>query len=144
MWVAHRVAEETVTEGELISDDDVRLDKLAVGLSVLCLVHCLALPVALLLMPGLGSLVVGTESPFHWVLLGLALPVSGYALWHGYRHHGRRLVLVLGMLGLALMFVAVSHVVSARLETSLTVVGVLMLLCAHLSNIRQMHRCSHG
>jgi len=120
------------------------MDKLAIGLSVLCLLHCLALPVAMLVAPTLGSLVLGTESPVHWVLLGVALPVSGYALWHGYRHHGHRDTLLLGAAGLAIMLLAVTHVTSARLETPLTVVGVIALLVAHVMNVRHTARCSHA
>ena len=133
-----------MANGDLTGDDDTRLDRLAIGLSALCLVHCLALPVALLFVPALEAVVLGTESPFHWVLLGLALPVSGYALWHGYRHHGYRNPLLLGAAGLLVMLLAVAHVLSERLETPLTVVGVLALLAAHLGNIRHMARCSHA
>jgi hypothetical protein len=133
-----------VMDGEHSGDEGVRLDKLAIGLSVLCLVHCLALPMALLLAPALGTVVLGTESPVHWVLLGLALPVSGYALWHGYRHHGQRNALLVGAVGLSIMLIAVSHLISSRLETLLTVVGVALLLIAHVLNIRHTARCAHA
>jgi len=133
-------AERIVADREAV--DDTRFDKLAIGLSLLCLVHCLALPVALLVAPALGAVVLGTESPVHWVLLGMALPLSGYALWHGYRHHGYRIPLLLGTVGLAIMLLAVTHVTAARLETPLTVIGVLALLTAHLLNLRHNARCA--
>jgi hypothetical protein len=121
-----------------------RYDRVAIGLSIACLVHCLALPVALLLAPTLGPLMLGTESPVHWLLLGLALPVSVYALWHGYRAHGQLLGLWLGALGLLIMLVAVSHIFDRSRETVLTVIGVSLLLVAHLSNLRNesAHRAS--
>jgi MerC mercury resistance protein len=121
-----------------------RYDRLAIGLSVACLVHCIALPVALLLAPTLGPVMLGTESPVHWVLLGLALPVSVYALWHGYRAHRQVVGLWLGALGLVIMLVAVSHVFDRSLETVLTVIGVTLLLVAHLLNLRNesAHRTS--
>lgn len=121
-----------------------RYDRVAIGLSVACLVHCLALPIALLLAPTLGPLMLGTESPVHWLLLGLALPVSVYALWHGYRAHGQVLGLWLGALGLVIMLVAVSHIFDRSLETGLTVIGVSLLLVAHLLNLRNesVHRSS--
>lgn len=122
----------------------LRLDKVAIGLSVVCLVHCLALPVLVLAAPAVGALVLGTESPVHWLLLGLALPVSGYALWHGFRHHHQRLALLLGCCGLALMFVAVAHLTAATLELPLTVAGVLVLLAAHLLNLRFTAHCAHA
>jgi hypothetical protein len=119
-----------------------RYDRVAIGLSVACLLHCLALPLALLLVPTLGPVMLGTESPVHWLLLGLALPISAYALWHGYRAHGQVRGLVLGALGLAIMLIAVSHIFDRSLETVLTVVGVSVLLAAHLLNLRHdpLHR----
>lgn len=137
-------ADSRVSDREPSETDDVRLDRMAIGLSLVCLVHCLALPVIVLIAPALGSVVVGTESPVHWVLLCLALPVSGYALWHGYRHHHDRGALLLGGAGLALMLTAVSHLIAPSLETPLTVVGVLALLAAHLRNIRELNRCAHA
>ena len=137
-------AERVALEDEIRQDDGTRLDKLAIGLSILCLVHCLALPIALLVAPTLGAVVLGTESPVHWVLLALALPLSCYALWHGFRHHGHRNPLVLGVAGLAMMLFGVSHVTSRALEVPLTVIGVLLLLVAHALNLRYNARCSHS
>lgn len=142
--VAGTGSERVALDEEIRQDDDTGLDKLAIGLSILCLVHCLALPIAVLVAPALEAAVLGTESPVHWVLLALALPVSCYALWHGFRHHGHRNALVLGIAGLAVMVFAVSHVTSRALEVPLTVVGVLLLLVAHLLNLRHNARCSHA
>jgi hypothetical protein len=131
-------------DDDIQQDDGTAVDRLAIGLSILCLVHCLALPIAVLAAPALEAAVLGTESPVHWVLLGLALPISCYALWHGFRHHGHRIVLVLGAIGLALMLFGVSHVAGHAFEMPLTVVGVALLLAAHVQNIRQNARCSHA
>ncbi|MFM8354784.1 MAG: MerC domain-containing protein [Gammaproteobacteria bacterium] len=116
-----------------------RFDKAAITLSAVCLLHCLALPVALLLAPTLGPAVLGTESPVHWLLLALATPVSAYALWHGYSEHGRRMAPLLGAIGIVIMFTAVSHVFDRALETLLTVAGVTVLLVAHAMNLRHGH-----
>jgi hypothetical protein len=129
---------------EIRQDDGTAVDKLAIGLSLLCLVHCLALPIVVLAAPALEAAVLGTESPVHWVLLALALPVSCYALWHGFRHHGHRNVLVFGAAGLALMLFGVSHLSDRALEMPLTVIGVLLLLVAHVINLRQTTHCTHA
>jgi hypothetical protein len=125
-----------VAEEHLVRDGGTGVDKVAIGLSVLCLVHCLALPMAVLLAPALEAALLGSESHVHWILLGLALPTSCYALWHGYRHHGRRAVPVMGFTGLAIMLLGVSHVTDRSLEAPITVVGVLVLLVAHVINLR--------
>lgn len=134
-WCWSRVVSDSEARGVEIS----RFDKAAIALSAVCLLHCLALPVALLLAPTLGPVVLGTESPVHWLLLALATPVSAYALWHGYSAHGRRLAPVLGAVGIVIMFIAVSHVVDRTLETLLTVTGVTVLLVAHAMNLRHGH-----
>lgn len=121
-----------------------RLDRMAIGLSVVCLLHCLALPVFLLALPTLSDYTAGTESPFHWLLLGIALPLSGFALWRGYLHHRHRNVLLLGGLGLTIMFLGVAHLPAEQFETPLTVVGVVVLLAAHVVNLRQNANCSHA
>jgi hypothetical protein len=131
------------THPEPHDDAETRLDKVAITISVVCLAHCLALPVAIVAAPALGSVVLGTESPVHWVLLALALPVSARALWLGYRHHQQWHTLALGALGLGFMGAGVTHVISAELEMPLTVAGVLGLLAAHVLNLRHSLHC-HG
>ena len=55
------------------------LDKSAIGLSVLCLIHCLALPLALVTSFSFSALWVADES-FHQLLVFLVLPTSFLAL----------------------------------------------------------------
>ena len=49
------------------------LDGAAIGLSALCAIHCLMLPVALTLLPVIATLPLGDES-FHKALLFLVIP----------------------------------------------------------------------
>ena len=72
------------------------LDKAAVFLSGLCLLHCLAVPASLLLGPLLGNWLESTETEVHWILLGLALPISVLALQRGYKRHHKVATLWLG------------------------------------------------
>lgn len=54
------------------------LDALAMGLSGLCVAHCLLMPLVLAALPFLG---VFSENPLlHQVLVGVAAPVSLFAL----------------------------------------------------------------
>ena len=115
------------------------LDRAAVFLSGLCLLHCLAIPFALLLGPIASHWLTSNETQVHWILLALALPISVVALWRGYRRHGSQLTLALGMLGLLFMFVGVSHLLGESWEIALTVVGVSALLIAHVRNMLGGH-----
>ena len=115
-----------------------RLDRLAIALSALCLLHCLAIPLAVLAAPAVTAWLSGTETAMHWALLALAVPLSIWAYSRGYRRHGGVAATVLGGLGLALMLVGVSHLLATNWEIPLTLVGVVMVSVGHGMNI---HRC---
>ena len=76
----------------------------------------------------------------HWLLLALALPISAIALARGYSRHHSILTLLLGGMGLALMFIGVSHVIGETWEIALTVTGVSSLLVAHIRNLLGAHQ----
>ena len=115
------------------------LDRAAVLLSGLCLVHCLAVPFALMFGPLLGQWLLDSETEVHWILLALALPISAIALGRGYIRHHSWLTLVLGGVGLLFMFVGAAHLFGAQWEVLLTVVGVSTLLLAHIRNMVAAH-----
>lgn len=121
-----------------------RLDRVAIALSGLCLLHCLAIPVALVAGPLLGQWLIDSETEVHWLLLAMAFPLSVVALFRGYRRHHDRLTLLLGSTGLALMFIGVSHLLGDAWEVLLTVVGVSALLFAHVRNMLGIHQHSHS
>ena len=111
------------------------LDRAAMWLSGFCLAHCLALPIALLLAPTLSQWLEATETTVHWILFGVAIPISAVALLRGYRRFGSAFTLVLGGIGLLLMLLAVSHLLGREFEVALTVIGVIAVLIAHLRNL---------
>ena len=113
---------------------DKQLDRVAIFLSGLCLVHCLALPIALLLGSVFGVWLEATETHTHWILFGLAAPVSIWALSRGDREQRSLLTLSLGLGGLVLMLVGVSHLFGHEWEIALTVIGVSGVLVAHIRN----------
>ena len=114
-----------------------RLDQFAITMSGVCLVHCLAIPVSVLMLPALGEPLLGTETLVHWILLALAIPISMWALSVGYRRHRYAPSLAFGATGLMLMFLGVAHVFGHALELPLTIVGVLLVLVAHVQNLRR-------
>ncbi|MDP1617706.1 MerC domain-containing protein [Phenylobacterium sp.] len=103
------------------------LDGSAIGLSGLCLIHCLALPVAAAFAP-----LVGLWGEAEWVHLAfviLAAPLSVGALLLAQPRRLRPISLAAS--GLALL---VSGLVFHDAETLLTVAGGLTLASAHLMN----------
>ena len=114
-----------------------RLDKFAVLLSGACIIHCLIIPVALIVMPALGGHLLEAETATHWLMLGVAAPVSAVALGAGYRRHGHGVTIWLGLAGLLVMLLGVSHLFARTLEVPVTVLGVAMVAIAHLLNVRR-------
>lgn len=114
-----------------------RMDGFAIALSGLCLVHCLIIPVAIVLVPALSSVVLGTETTVHWVFLTLAVPTSCWALLRGFRRRRKGGALTAGLVGLLVMFLGVSHLFDPGLEVPLTLVGVTLVIAAHGLNLRR-------
>mgnify|MGYP002716765925 CR=1 FL=1 len=108
-------------------------DAFAIGLSGLCLIHCLALPIAAGLLP-----LAGAWAAAHWVHWAFALTAMPISLWALTR---RRAVtpLLLGLAGLGLLFAGAAEFPSPLSETVSTVAGGLILSLAHVLNWR-----SHG
>ena len=94
-------------------------------------------PFALVLGGLFGNWLADTETAVHWVLLALAAPISLIALTRGPRGN-----LYLGAAGLTLMLVGVAHWIGASYEVALTVIGVVLVITAHIRNL--MHRHSHA
>ena len=119
------------------------VERTAIGASLLCLVHCIGLPLLLALLPALSQALAVPESVHLW-LLALAVPSAAIALGTGYRQHGAPELPVLGGSGLALMAAGALLVPGDRAETVLTVAGGLLLVSAHIGNWRlrhARHRC---
>jgi len=110
------------------------LDGAAVGLSALCLVHCLALP---LVVAGLPFLAQFAEGHLHQQMLVIVLPLSIVALGLGFRHHGNGRIVAAGIVGMALLTIGatVAHEQWGLLaDRTFTICGALVLAAAHFYN----------
>jgi hypothetical protein len=108
-----------------------RLDRLAMALSGLCIVHCLATAVILALLSAAGG---WFGSPIiHEVGLTLAMILGAIALGRGYREHQHLLPLTIGACGLVIMAYALS-LREAGNEPLFTVIGVSILALGHRLN----------
>lgn len=111
------------------------LDGLAIGASSLCLVHCIILPVALVMLPALGAFLMLPES-FHFWGLVAAVPTSALALSIGYARHRRLFPAVLAISGLLFLGTAEFLFHGTRTEMLLAVLGSIQLGFAHALNLR--------
>jgi hypothetical protein len=111
---------------------DSRLDRLAMGLSGLCAVHCVATVVLLGLVASAGGLL--GKPIIHEVGLSLAMIIGAVALGRGVREHGFLLPSAVGVVGLATMGYAMTlH--ESGLEPAFTIIGVSVLALGHRLNL---------
>ena len=108
-----------------------RLDRYAIGLSGLCLVHCLATSVLFALVSAAGS-ILGADW-IHEVGLGLAMVMGAIALGRGILEHGYSMPSAIGGLGLGVMAGALTLPHDGT-EALYTVVGVAILALGHRLN----------
>ncbi|MDX2369102.1 MAG: MerC domain-containing protein [Colwellia sp.] len=120
-------------------------DKLAITLSIACAIHCLALPLILLLLPSFVALQLNYEAFHTWMVI-IVLPTSVYALFMGCKQHKRYKSLFIGFLGLILLVLALS-IGNEYWEKVLTLVGSSVIAGGHYWNYRLCqqyplcHRC---
>jgi hypothetical protein len=121
-------------------------DLTGIVLSFTCLIHCLALPLLLLLAPALSRWIALPEE-VHAAILLLAVPAAAMAMRDGWRRHRRPAPAILAVAGLGLLALGLSAhegwIAVADPEAAdrlLTSVGALTLAAAHLVNWRWRHR----
>jgi cation transport ATPase len=111
-------------------------DTCAVGISAICAVHCIALPVLLIAFPVLGGTVL-TDELFHSVLLWFILPTSVIAVLLARQHHPDRQVLMLVGAGMLILigaaFWAHDHA-PPFVDTAMSLVGGGLLALGHIRN----------
>ena len=108
-----------------------RLDRLGIGVSGLCLVHCLATTIALALLASAGGML---GAPIiHEVGLGLAMVMGALALGRGILEHGYTMPSAVGGLGLGVMAGALSMPHDGS-EALYTMIGVAILALGHRLN----------
>lgn len=108
-------------------------DRLAIGLSGLCLVHCIATTVLLAAMSAAGGL-LGSHM-VHEVGLFMAMGLGAFALGRGILEHGFMLPSAVGGLGLGVMAGSL-ELAHGFEESAATMAGVLILALGHDLNRR--------
>ena len=137
-------------------------DKLSICLSICCILHCVALPIIILLLPGVASFWINNEN-VHIFFVLCAVPISLFAMSKSLRKHHSYKCISLAGIGLFLLVIAIfmhdlglnaehSHNeengheehsgIGEILETIFTVMGGLILLGAHLFNIKLTKQAS--
>lgn len=109
------------------------LDRIAIALSSLCLVHCIA---TVLLAAMLASAGAALANPaWHEIGFTIAMLIGAIALGRGYALHRDPRPLAIGVAGLALMGTGLT-MPHGLAEIGCTMAGVVLLAGAHRLNAR--------
>ena len=117
-------------------------DKFSICLSVSCIIHCIGLPLLILLIPSLSSLWINDELT-HVLIVIVALPTSIYASLKVFGKNKSfrcfecyRCVLLMSI-GFILLFSAfLLHDFGEFVEKMVTIIGATVLASAHVYNIK--------
>lgn len=119
-----------------LTRDGAMLDRMAIGLSGLCLAHCLASAVLVAMLASAGGLLL--HPVVHEVGLVIAILFGAVALGRGILEHGFMMPSAIGGLGLGVMAGALT-LPHGGSEMVYTIVGVAILALGHDLNRRALN-----
>jgi hypothetical protein len=110
------------------------LDRLAIGLSGLCLAHCILSAVIVTVLASAGGLLL--HPAVHEIGLVMAMSLGALALGRGVIQHGYAMPAWVGSLGLGVMVGALTLPHEGGQEAIYSILGVLIVALGHDLNRR--------
>ncbi len=139
-------AVQTADPDQLVTKAILSLDNLGIFASALCLVHCMAMPFVIALLPVLGLEILDSHES-HLVLGSFIWAFALFAIVPGYLKH-RNVRILIGMCsGLALVSFAVlagHQLFGERGELICLTAGNLTLVAVHWKNRGLFSKCCEG
>ena len=110
------------------------LDRLAIGLSGLCLAHCILSAVVVTVLASAGGFLL--HPAIHEIGLLFAMSLGAVALGRGVLQHGYAMPVWVGSLGLGVMAGALTLPHEGGYETIYSILGVMIVALGHDLNRR--------
>tara|TARA_B100000686_G_scaffold204229_1_gene211048 strand:- start:1411 stop:1821 length:411 start_codon:yes stop_codon:yes gene_type:complete len=117
-------------------------DKVSICLSLSCVIHCIGLPLLILLMPSMSSLWVNDEL-IHLLIVVIAFPTSIYALIkvfgknNNYKCFECYKCIILMSIGFILLFSAfLLNDYGESVEKLVTIIGATTIAATHIFSIK--------
>ena len=117
------------------------VDHVAIGVSLLCLAHCLLTPILLIALPSINTTLMAGESVHLW-LVYIVIPCSLFALGMGCKQHRHWSFIVIGLCGVSFLILgACVDLIGLKhaWEKVFTVLGTLLIGFAHIRNFQMCH-----
>ncbi len=110
------------------------LDRLAIGLSGLCLAHCILSAIIVTMLASAGGFLL--HPAIHEIGLMMAMALGALALGRGVLQHGYAMPVWVGSLGLGVMAGAMTLPHEGGYETIYSMLGVMIVALGHDLNRR--------
>jgi MerC mercury resistance protein len=117
------------------------LNKIGLWLSVLCMIHCLAMPFLLTALPFLSGNLISEQS--EKILIGVSAVLAVFLLIKDYRNHRNPLPLVLLSLALCFNFTGIFFAKNTY-EIFFNVTGALLMASAYYLNWYWHRKACHS
>ena len=118
-----------------------KLNKVGLWLSVLCTIHCLAMPFLITALPFLGGTVISQKSEIY--LIGISAILAVFLLVKDYRNHQNSLPLTLLATALCFNFTGL-FLAHGTYEILFNVTGALLMASAYYLNWKEHRRACHS
>lgn len=129
--------EKAMTEDNLIQHSK-KWDRTGILVATLCLIHCLAFPLLVVLLPATKS--IFHNEIFELIIFSLGIVVGSISFFTSYKKHGIIQPMFIGLIGVGfLMMSLASSFTHSHSETQFsyyTILGGTLLIIGHLWNIR--------
>ena len=121
-------------------------DQSGIIVSVICLLHCIALPIVSIVLPFLNIAIFNFEQ-FHQVIFLLVAIFGILAFAIGYRIHRNFKVLMFSVFAIAIIGVAtvLEHFIPENIAHLINGLGSVLVIIAHLVNLKLQRemKCQH-
>lgn len=118
-------------------------DKIGICASGLCLIHCLATPVLLLVSPVFKITEDGHDhghTSFHEIFGIIVIASIMLAVFPNCRKHGHYDIMAISLTGMVLVLAGIFvHDIPEIASQTLTVIGSVLLITAHVKNMKVRH-----
>lgn len=117
-------------------------DRIGIGVSGLCLIHCLFLPALILIVPAIGTLFV--DDMTHVILYSMIVVSAVASFIPGYQLHRQFLPIICAVIGFLFISFAtfLAHPwLGHKWEAPIAICGSSVLILAHWLNHRSKHQC---
>lgn len=117
-------------------------DRVAIVLSTICIVHCLAMPFVIALLP-VAAFAIGGDGHFHSLMLWFVVPTSVLGFGLGLRVHRRIDIVAMGAVAIAALAASALWGHSEwdpSVEVVVNVASSVLLAAAHWRNFREVRR----